>query len=194
MRTVSVLLSLPVLFTAVAAFTVGVPTARPSVSSTRIFLEDHIADLIDHELYREQHRKDFEREWMEKNRGAVLSRLRDDQAVMMEPTDDLRQVRKDQKLAKDDPARYCADRCLATGNCDVYEDMYVPTCRDCHPLHCRQLIEVTHRSPFSRSRYGSFSYSPQEVLEFCNDCVLSEGEEPCDIPDAFYEYESGLSP
>jgi hypothetical protein len=162
MRTVSVLLSLPVLFTAVAAFTVGVPTARPSVSSTRIFLEDHIADLIDHELYREQHRKDFEREWMEKNRGAVLSRLRDDQAVMMEPTDDLRQVRKDQKLAKDDPVRYCADRCLATGNCDVYEDI--------------------------------FSYSPQEVLEFCNDCVLSEGEEPCDIPDAFYEYESGLSP
>jgi len=33
----------------------------------------------------------------------------------------------------------------------------------------------------------SFEFSPEEVMEFCNDCVLSEDEEPCDIPDAFYD-------
>ena len=27
-------------------------------------------------------------------------------------------------MAHDDPQRYCADRCVTTGNCDVFEDMY----------------------------------------------------------------------
>lgn len=34
------------------------------------------------------------------------------------------QRRKDEKMANDDPARYCADRCVSTGNCDVFEDMF----------------------------------------------------------------------
>lgn len=29
--------------------------------------------------------------------------------------------RKDEKMAQDDPMRYCADRCVTTGNCDVFE-------------------------------------------------------------------------
>ena len=29
--------------------------------------------------------------------------------------------------------------------------------------------------------------SAQQVVEFCNDCVISDGEEPCDIPEAFYD-------
>ena len=29
--------------------------------------------------------------------------------------------RKDEKMAEDDPMRYCADRCVSTGNCDVFE-------------------------------------------------------------------------
>ena len=32
--------------------------------------------------------------------------------------------RKDRKMAMSDPQRYCADRCVTTGNCDVYEDLY----------------------------------------------------------------------
>jgi Ca2+-binding EF-hand superfamily protein len=31
---------------------------------------------------------------------------------------------RDQKLASDDPKKYCADRCLATGFCEVLEDFY----------------------------------------------------------------------
>ncbi|KAL7537367.1 hypothetical protein ACHAWF_005738 [Thalassiosira exigua] len=53
-------------------------------------------------------------------------------------------------MAADDPARYCADRCVTTGNCDVFEDM--------------------------------FEMDPREVMAFCTECVLSEDEEPCDVP------------
>ena len=52
-----------------------VPKLVPRGDTTRLFLEDHIADLIDQELHRQAHKKDFEREWMEKNRGAVLHSL-----------------------------------------------------------------------------------------------------------------------
>ena len=92
--------------------------------STVVFLDDHIADMIDRELWREHHKKEFENEWMEKNRGAILSSLNAD-TVMTNDEDQstFRQVLKDRKLAKEDPAAYCADRCVTTGNCDVYEDL-----------------------------------------------------------------------
>lgn len=34
------------------------------------------------------------------------------------------QRRKDKRMAENDPMRYCADRCVSTGNCDVFEDMF----------------------------------------------------------------------
>jgi hypothetical protein len=99
---------------------------------------------------------DFEKQWMEKNRRLVVQHL--PQTVEGDGSDgsEFRQMVKDKKMAREDPMRYCADRCIATGNCDVYEDI--------------------------------FQLSPQEVLSFCNDCVLSEEKEECDIPDAFYEF------
>lgn len=92
--------------------------------ATRLFLEDWLAELIDHELYRENHEKDFENEWMEKNRGAVFHHMESD----FGPVDDIDQTdfrmhHKDEKLAFENPERYCADRCIATGNCDIYEDL-----------------------------------------------------------------------
>lgn len=63
--------------------------------------------------------------------------------------------RKDEKMAENDPMRYCADRCVTTGNCDVFEDM--------------------------------FDLGPSEVIKFCTECVLSEDEEPCDIPESMFE-------
>jgi len=36
--------------------------------------------------------------------------------------------RKDEKMADNNPQRYCADRCVATGNCDVYEVRRVSSC------------------------------------------------------------------
>ena len=35
---------------------------------------------------------------------------------------DLLEMRKDKRLAFKKPEAYCADRCLSTGHCDVYED------------------------------------------------------------------------
>lgn len=63
--------------------------------------------------------------------------------------------RKDEKMAEEDPFRYCADRCVSTGNCDVFEDM--------------------------------FDFSPEEVIKFCTECVLSEEETPCDVPASLWE-------
>ena len=141
----------------------GFLNPTPRRVATQLFLEDHIADLIDRELYRQAHKKDFEREWMEKNRGAVLHSLgggvgRDDHENMSmnfdEAAENFRQHKKDQIMAANHPERYCADRCVATGNCDIFEDFY--------------------------------HLSPEEVLNFCEECVLSDQGE-CDLPHDFYE-------
>eukprot|EP00526_Cylindrotheca_closterium_P023168 CAMPEP_0113638978 /NCGR_PEP_ID=MMETSP0017_2-20120614/20435_1 /TAXON_ID=2856 /ORGANISM="Cylindrotheca closterium" /LENGTH=162 /DNA_ID=CAMNT_0000550143 /DNA_START=29 /DNA_END=517 /DNA_ORIENTATION=- /assembly_acc=CAM_ASM_000147 len=132
------------------------PVTTPPSSSTVLFLEDWVADMIDGELVRQSHKKEYENEWMEKNRAAVLSRMETDFVPVLEMDGDgFRQQRKDRLMAEKDPAKYCADRCITTGHCDVYEDF--------------------------------FELSPEQVIEFCVDCVLSEEEEPCDIPDGFYD-------
>jgi len=48
------------------------------------------------------------------------------------------QFKRDKRLAEKDPQQYCADRCVATGNCEVYEDIYhlspsqvMAFCTDC---------------------------------------------------------------
>ena len=126
-------------------------------ASLLLLYTDWVADLIDGELYRQAHKKEFEKEWMEKNRGAVFSRVESDFAPMLDDDkEDFRQHRKDEKMAFSDPERYCQDRCVATGNCDILEDFY--------------------------------ELSPEDVLKFCTDCVLSEDEDgECPITDAFYD-------
>mmetsp|Transcript_38639 Transcript_38639/g.83950 ORF Transcript_38639/g.83950 Transcript_38639/m.83950 type:complete len:212 (-) Transcript_38639:155-790(-) len=143
---------------------------RPTRSSTRptptaLYLEDHIADLIDSELVRVGKLKEWEREWHEKNKPfiepktnaeAVDSLLSsttasDDGVDRINPM----MLKRDQRMAEKDPQKYCADRCVATGNCEVYEDM--------------------------------FEMSPAQVMEFCNDCVLAEDDDAeCPIPDSMY--------
>lgn len=105
-----------------------IPLPTTTGSSSRLFLEKRVAELIDQELYRQGHKQEYERTWMEKNREAVVVKTDSEPNYMMLDDDDLanlRQRRKDELLAKNDPQRYCADRCIATGNCDVFEDLYV---------------------------------------------------------------------
>mmetsp|Transcript_6166 Transcript_6166/g.15752 ORF Transcript_6166/g.15752 Transcript_6166/m.15752 type:complete len:190 (+) Transcript_6166:253-822(+) len=148
------------LLDSVQAFVPRQPTTTTTTTTTRLYLEDRIARLIDEELYRQQHHDDFERDWMEQNREVMLHTLHahDHEPNFLE-TDDMtmmRQYRKDRALADRDPQRYCADRCVSTGNCDVYEDL--------------------------------FSLTPQQVLEFCEECVLSEDEDAiCNVPEAFFD-------
>jgi hypothetical protein len=96
----------------------------PAPVSTRLYLEDWVADLIDKELYRQGHKKDFEAEWMEKNRAAVFSKIETEFGPISDTDEtDFRMHYKDKKMAENDPERYCADRCIATGNCDIFEDL-----------------------------------------------------------------------
>jgi hypothetical protein len=110
-------------------FTILTPkSTRPSL--TTVYLEDRIARMIDREYYREQHLSEFESEWMKQNREAVLHGLRDTADPYMathidSPDQEFRERARDRMLAIKEPERYCADRCMSTGNCDIYEDLYV---------------------------------------------------------------------
>jgi hypothetical protein len=147
---------------------IGRSRSRPS---TQLNLEDHIANMIDNELKRLNSKDIIESKFNDKQRAwsAEVKPTPDNydfqaEFDMMSPRDILGfssgvdrtkdtsspRRRKDEKMAEDDPMRYCADRCVTTGNCDVFEDM--------------------------------FDMDPTEVIQFCKECVLSEEEEPCDVP------------
>lgn len=139
MYVVAVLVTLSISFSFCDGFTVQGPLISrcKSSSTTSLNLEDWVADMIDTELYRQRHIKEYQEEWMVKNKGAVLKSLNDDATtqtsataaatttvLMQEPDEDnFRQKIKDRRMAQRNPQQYCADRCVATGNCDVYEDL-----------------------------------------------------------------------
>jgi len=141
--------------------------ARSGVTSrvaTKLHLENHIAEMIDNEFDRlrniglwRQKEAEKHKKWSEKEpsypEGFDFNSVTD-----FQPNADAAkkiQMRKDRRMARDDPMRYCADRCVSTGNCQVWEDM--------------------------------FDLSAKEVRKFCEECVLSEDEEPCEVPDKFLE-------
>lgn len=144
-----------------------VPQA-PSRATTHLNLENNIASMIDKEMER---LRDLG-QWRAKE-DAKLKKGKEDSlpqgfdfnnVAELQPNADAAQkiqMRKDKRMARDDPARYCADRCVSTGNCQVWEDM--------------------------------FDMAADEVQQFCKECVLSDDEEPCDVPDKFIE-NAGLNP
>ena len=83
--------------------------------------------MIDAELHRQHHKQEYANEWMAQNREAVLKDFKGDDNLMLldEEKENYRQHKKDVQLAKNNPQSYCADRCITTGHCDVYEDLYV---------------------------------------------------------------------
>jgi len=143
-------------------------------STTKIFLEDWVANMIDGEVDRQEHKSEYNAAWMKKNKGAILSRLSDvsttsgmypSQMLSADQMESFAEHKRDERMAFLKPEKYCADRCVATGNCDIYEDFY--------------------------------ELGPEDVLKFCEECVLNFDEESadkCDVPDAFYEKEPPLRP
>jgi len=159
---------------------------------------DWVADMIDEEIYRQYHHKEYEEAWMKKNKAAILSRLSDassngdsssssssssgyPSSMMMlegEDREAFAEHKRDERMAFLKPEKYCADRCLATGNCDIFEDFY--------------------------------ELGPEDVLRFCEECVLfdengndndidsnetmEKSSSSCEVPDAFYEKEPPLRP
>lgn len=160
---------------AAAAALSGIPEASSFVQhapSSRVVtllnLDNHIADMIDAEVDRLQDIGKWRRQQAEKlNKAkdpAIPQGFDFNSGADLQPNADAAkkiQMRKDKRMARDDPARYCADRCVATGNCEVWEDM--------------------------------FEMAATEVQQFCTECVLSEEEEPCDVPEKFIE-NAGLNP
>ena len=112
-------------------------------------------DRIDMQLLRLENKEKYEAEFKAKNSKIMEPTLPtsfdyDNYAALNDGMTNVER-RRDIRLAHDHPERYCADRCVSTGHCDVLEDF----------------LEM----------------DAKEVVEFCTDCVLSEEEEPCDIPD-----------
>ena len=138
-----------------------------SLITPPLFLPLVCTNRIDNELDRLQNYSEWKRKQDEKRnkgRDEVLPSNFDFNSAISDFQPNAAQkiqLRKDKRMARDDPARYCADRCVATGNCQVWEDM--------------------------------FDMAADEVQEFCKECVLSEDEEPCDVPDKFIE-NAGLNP
>ncbi len=132
--------------------------------------------MIDNELYRQQHHKEYEAAWMKKNKGAVISSMNNGSSSssigmypsqMMDESDReaFASHKRDERMAFLKPDKYCADRCLATGNCDILEDFY--------------------------------ELGPEDVLKFCEECVLNFDTTDavgCEVPEAFYEKEPPLRP
>jgi hypothetical protein len=136
--------------------------------------KDWVADMIDGEIFRQDHHEEYEEKWMKKNKAAVLSRIDVGAAgypsMMMGESDREAMVehRRDERMAFTKPEKYCADRCVATGNCDILEDFY--------------------------------ELGPEDVIKFCEECVLNNNDENiedgagCVLPDAFYDKEPPLRP
>ncbi|KAL3816159.1 hypothetical protein ACHAXA_001646 [Cyclostephanos tholiformis] len=107
------------------------PSPRARAATTHLNLENHIADMIDNEHERQRNIDQWRLKQTEK-----LNKLREPtlpSGFDFNTPADLKingdaamkvQMRKDRRMAKDDPSRYCADRCVSTGNCQVWEDMF----------------------------------------------------------------------
>jgi hypothetical protein len=76
-----------------------------------------------------RHKNDLDKAWHKKNEAFLKKDLPQefdfDDSMVMQQVMGPRQKKKDKKLARENPQAYCADRCVATGNCEVFEDMYV---------------------------------------------------------------------
>ena len=118
-------------------------------TTTALYLEDHIAKMIDNEMRRLYQKHETQSQWEAQQRQlqAEINGLPENYDFESEFTTDSTtqyqnpasvqgftsgvnrsisgpQRRKDEKMVEDDPMRYCADRCVSTGNCDVFEDMF----------------------------------------------------------------------
>merc|ERR1712150_390060 len=120
---------------------------------------------IDNEMVRLVTLNEEKENLMKKNKNYVKTDLPNDydfqfeNDMMINDEDTIERLR-DQRLVQRNPMKYCQDRCVGSGYCEVFEDM--------------------------------FDFTPEEVLKFCTECVLSEEEEPCDVPEMFYVDENGV--
>ncbi len=124
---------------------------QSTTTTTTLYLEDHIAKMIDNEMRRLYQKHETQSQWEAQQQRELQNEIHSlppNYDFESEFTTDATtqqyqnpasvqgftsgvnrsisgpQRRKDEKLVEDDPMRYCADRCVSTGNCDVFEDMF----------------------------------------------------------------------
>lgn len=103
-----------------------------SVNPNHLFITKRDELLIDAEYFREKHPEQFKKEWMKKNKEMIFhidpEKEEDEdpyryyEDMTEEEYNFYPEEMRDRRLAHDDPQRYCQDRCISTGHCDVYED------------------------------------------------------------------------
>lgn len=99
--------------------------------------------MIKHRIDTNHHRK-FHKEALDQRRQENNSRVKEPVTPLEyeftsdELSDNKVEMRRDQMLANKDPQKYCADRCVSTGHCDVFEDLFdfsaeevMAFCTDC---------------------------------------------------------------
>merc|ERR1711862_552740 len=108
-----------------------VPVTRVK-PSTEIRLEISVAEMIDREYERltdhTNWRKKQQQEMRERQNAKIPEGFDFNSATDFTTTSQSAnakiQRRKDKRLARNDPAKYCADRCVSTGNCSVWEEFF----------------------------------------------------------------------
>ena len=142
-------------------------------------IKDWVANMIDSELERltPEGAKQYDAQSMAQLKGAVVTKMQagavanmGGPAVVGYPSqmldesqrEDFAQHNRDERMAFTKPEQYCADRCVATGNCDILEDFY----------------ELTPESVIE--------FCEECVLNF----EVEDGEDnDCTVPEVFYEKE-----
>ena len=123
---------------------------------TALHIDQGIAEMIDNEFYRQNHIEEYHQRQTKRDTEILKEHVPEEfsfgEIPFLVDDEDIIAMRKDKLLADKDPEKYCADRCIATGNCEVFEDF--------------------------------FELSPKQVVKFCEECVLSDEEESCDLPES----------
>jgi len=103
------------------------PTASSTRKATEVHISKRVINLIDKERYRQAHKEELKSEFERKNSLVLDEKLPEGYEFddhMMEELLSQKQLLRDHRLAQKNPMAYCADRCLATGYCDVFEDVF----------------------------------------------------------------------
>jgi len=145
------------------SFSVIRPTSVRPATSLR--LEDGVAEMIDMELLRLQNREEYNKKIAAK-------------------------IQKDIEAAAG-PAGIVPDTFAYNSSGHAYNELGM----DENAVEMRRDSRLLHKNPqqYCADRCVStghcevledmLSMDAMEVMEFCTDCVLSEKEEPCDIPE-----------
>ena len=171
-------------------------------------IDRNIADMIDQEYYRQHHKEEYHQQWMERHQPQIktkpsnLDHTNSDMMMTMvgvldtytisNDDDDVilnrRQLLRDEKLARTNPQQYCMDRCIATGYCDVYEDLYVIICLLYGSGHilpggyrvCIGFVLIPHSSRcfYSLFQFLSMSFSIRLPLHVSSSSLINLPPEP----------------